>query len=356
MTLREAPTVTPADVERLWALATADCRWADEVRVARSGRYFDVTGPAPFDAEAIVLETEAHEFRDALARNDIEPVRASVVEYAGRLGLAIRPDSINERILGRAVLQVFAEESERAAAKVRAEVLPFTAPPSQDPDLDDLWTEEVDADASVGTRPAAPTAEAPLHSSKAPSQFAGLTIEQLWPSFTGDQVSSRAWKQAIADQSFGTMRAWVKGIGPSLPGAITSAPAAEFRRIMRRLPSNYAKCAAWRDLGFAEITAAVEGSSYKPLAITTWNRHVSVMSNFWEWLLRNEQVGAGKNPFDGLWIDADEDLSVLEGGSEDRAMWSDDQLRLLLASPLFAGCQSPHRRHKPGTLFIRDAL
>ena len=65
---------------------------------------------------------------------------------------------------------------------------------------------------------------------------------------------------------------------------------------------------------------------------------------------------AGKNPFEGLWIDADEDLSVLEGGSEDRAMWSSDQLNLLLASPLFAGCQSPYRRHKPGTLLIRDAL
>jgi hypothetical protein len=93
----------------------------------------------------------------------------------------------------------------------------------------------------------------------------------------------------------------------------------------------------------------VAATNHKPVAITTWNRHVSVMSAFWTWCVRNELVAPGKSPFDGLWIDTDEDLSVLEGGSEERTMWSEDQMRVLFASPLFTGCQSLHRRHKPGS-------
>lgn len=55
-------------------------------------------------------------------------------------------------------------------------------------------------------------------------------------------------------------------------------------------------------------------------------------------------------------MEADTDLDVTQGGSQERSMWSEEQLRLLLASPLFLGCLSPSRRHKPGTLLIRDAL
>lgn len=249
MALRETPTITPGDVEKLWAMASADCRWADEVQVARSGRYFDVTGPAPVDADAVLFETEAHDFRDALARNDIECVRSNVADYAARLGLVIKPDSIDERILGRAVLQVFAGESERAAASVRAKVLPFT-PAACDHDFDDDRQDYADTAASLVDRPATRNIGCSAHIAGAASRFAGMSIEQLWPSFAADQVSSRTWKKAIADQSFGTMRAWVKAVGSSRPGEITSAPAAEFRRVMRRLPSNYAKCAAWRDLGY----------------------------------------------------------------------------------------------------------
>ena len=79
-----------------------------------------------------------------------------------------------------------------------------------------------------------------------PARLIGLTIQELWPTFAADQVRGATWKRKIADQSFGTMRAWVKAIGDTLPELITPAPAMEFQRIMRRLPGNYAKCSAWR--------------------------------------------------------------------------------------------------------------
>ena len=118
--VREAPSITPAAVERvhgLWWPRSAPGRTRS--RSARSGRYFDVEGPAPADVDAVLFETGAHEYRDALARNDVAPVRKQIVDYSARLGLAAPPGSLDERILGRAVLRAFAEAGERSAERVR---------------------------------------------------------------------------------------------------------------------------------------------------------------------------------------------------------------------------------------------
>ena len=125
---------------------------------------------------------------------------------------------------------------------------------------------------------------------------------------------------------------------------------------MRQLPGTYAKCSAWQKLSFAAIIAQVAGSDYKPVAITTLNWHISVLSAFHDWAVRNELTPVKDNPVKGLWIAVDADLDIAEGGSQERAMWSEEQLRALLSSPLFLGCRSPSRRHKPGPLVIRDAL
>jgi integrase len=39
-----------------------------------------------------------------------------------------------------------------------------------------------------------------------------------------------------------------------------------------------------------------------------------------------------------------------------RSAWSDNHIAALLASPVYRGCGSPHRRWKPGDLVIRDSL
>ena len=356
--MREVPTITPAAVEQLMAMLARDCAWADEVQFARAGRYFDVEGPAPADMDAIRFESEAHEFRQALACNDISSVHNQIARYAGKLGMTPGPGSLDERIIGRAVLRGFAEASELAASRLRAGM-----PSSED--------SAVQQDATVADRFQASLAEAktfnivdpdgrdtcePALTRSSPSRFTGLTIQQLWPTFCEDRVASLEWKRKIAQQSFGTMRAWVEVNGDGSPEAITCAPASEFRRVMRRLPGNYSKCKDWAGFSFAQIIARVTGTDYKPLAVTTWNRHVSVMSSFHEWIVRNELTSVIKNPFVGLRIEADEDLDVMEGGSQDRSMWSEDRLRALFASPLFLGCRSPYRRHQSGTLLIRDPL
>ena len=112
-------------------------------------------------------------------------------------------------------------------------------------------------------------------------------------------------------------------------------------------------------LSFAELTAHVAGTRYKPLAITTWNRHVSGNERVLEsGRVSNELVVGGKNPFDGA-LDrrGGRPLGVMAGGSEDRSMWSDEQLTCpfqLTTVLRAAGC--PFRRQKPGSLMIRDPL
>ena len=289
-TMQELPSITPAAVERLMAVLARECAWADEVRFARSGRYFDVEGPAPADFDAIRFEAEAEDCRRALTRNDMTSVREQVARYAGQLGLTVAPGSLDERIIGRAVLRGFAEASETAAARVRADgAACASAPEPTCPHaLQSIVTEPSSPAAAIDMLPV-PTG-APL------PRFAGQTILQLWPSFCEDQVSSRKWKKQIAAQSFGTMRAWVKVNGDGLPNTITSAPAAEFRRVMRQLPGHYAKCSAWQDLSFDGIIERVAGSEYKPIAVTTLNRHLSVLATFHDWLVRNELTPVVSNP------------------------------------------------------------
>ncbi len=89
--LRENPSVTREHVEKLLSLLDANCCWADEVALARNGGFFHHSGAAPQNADEIVLETFVHDYRAALARNDVSSVRNSAQRYATRLGLEVKP-------------------------------------------------------------------------------------------------------------------------------------------------------------------------------------------------------------------------------------------------------------------------
>lgn len=94
----------------------------------------------------------------------------------------------------------------------------------------------------------------------------------------------------------------------------------------------------------------------KRTARKTWNRHLSMLSEFWKWGKLNALTfPTAPNPFEQFFLIVD-DEPVSEGGSEERKPWREEAMRALFASPLFTGCRSPGRRYVPGNLVIRDAL
>jgi hypothetical protein len=123
--LRSDTTITPQQIKQLLSTVRAECDWADEVRLARSGALFDHAGDAPPDADALVMEVHADDYRNALARNDINSVRKQAQKYAKRLSIRIEPDTLDEQLIGRAVLRAYAESCTKAANDSRTRVAPF---------------------------------------------------------------------------------------------------------------------------------------------------------------------------------------------------------------------------------------
>ncbi len=371
--LRENPSVTRDHVDKLLSLLDADCCWADEVALARNGGFFDHRGAAPQNADEIVLETFVHDYRAALARNDVSDVRDSVQRYATRLGLEVKPDSLDEKILGRAILKAYADSCEisAATAKEMRQVLEpedfgptFEGAPTPDPSEQaqtsaHVFLHEEFSPPSVVTMPsgeAIGSEATPIDEDESEQPNARQLIETLWKAFTKDQRQKKKWGKKYAGQSFGTMRLWRRIFGERRPLRIGAADAEAFSRLLLSLPGNYSKSKAWQGMELREVAEASKGKGLKPIGYTTCNRHFSVMTAFFDWAIRNELFDKSDNPFKGLWIEPDEDLDPMEGGSAKRKMWEIEQLRALFCSPLFLGCQSEARRHKPGTLVIRDPL
>jgi integrase len=371
--LRMNPGVTRDHVDKILSMLDSDCRWADDVRMAQNGAFFDRHGAPPPDADEAVLESYAHDYRVALARNDISDVRDSVQKYAKRLGLEVSTGSLDEKILGRANLQAYADSCEASAATAK-EMRRVLEPEDLGPTFDDLpsrapveqsqmsASDFVESEASlpqVATLPASEAGDAeatPTEEDESGQPNARQSIETLWSAFTKDQAQKQKWGKNCARQSFGTMRLWRAIIGERRPLRIGPADAETFSRLLLSLPGNYAKSRDSAEMSLREIAEACKGKALKQLGFTTCNRHFSVMIAFFDWAIRNELVERSENPFSGLWIEPDEDLDPMPGGSAKRKMWENDRLRALFESPLFVGCQSEARRHKPGTLVIRDAL
>ncbi|KKN50007.1 hypothetical protein LCGC14_0637210, partial [marine sediment metagenome] len=135
-TVLQEPTLRREQIDRLLENAAADIAWADEIRLARNGSIFDHHGSPPLDADALVLESEAQTWRKELARNDVSSIQGMAHRCADRMGLNIRPGSVDERLIGRALLKLLAENAEQTAETLRREVYPFLH--SRELDHDDL--------------------------------------------------------------------------------------------------------------------------------------------------------------------------------------------------------------------------
>ena len=402
--VREDPGLTAEQCQSLLAMVRLRCDHADEVRLARNGCLFDIHGPAPDDAEAIICETFSYEIRSALARNDVSEHVARVADYAASLGLEMKVGSLTERMMARTIMRGLADSYDAAAIRFKEEVLPFRLENvehefdderlgypfegSIPPDCDEVDDPSVFLDMS-NKEPISPKAQ-PLgsmdegagpeagRSEQRTAPSSGRTLDDLWSLFTADLVETGQWSKDNAKQSRSTSSAWASLFGDLDVREIGTRHGAEFRRTMIGLPALYAKAPCWRGRPLRDVaeerrkivvdddtdllrtlTTRDKGRepSLKRLSTTTFNRHVSALTRFWTWVRQNEYVdAAAPNPFAGLWLEIKEDTPAAEGGKAEWPMWTDAQLKILFGSPLYSGCASPHRRHKSGKTIVRDAL
>lgn len=395
----DEPTITKEQIDEMVRLAIESMAWEDEILLARTGRFITVEGTAPKDAEAIVLETYAEEYRADITRNNILPVRHMIDKYAGKLGLKVAPDSLDEMLVGRALLKAVAESLDGAAARFRREILPYL--PDTDGSLmwdqlqilDELGAQigKSSAEAqpqNVHSFPDMPSAENPagagiessvlgsmLPFSSELAQFpeaTTLTFGSAWEAFCEDKTGRQdASKEALRHQR-SSVKLWIQIEGDRPIGVYRKSDAAHFRQKFAQLPDNYHRDKVYRNKSIDEIIELAKAREEKhqrkmrekkgddeyvpPLVkrVTrkTVNRHISALSSIFKWC-----VESGKLPqsYEGIFskLIKHEKKSKYKL-QEERLIWTRSDVKKFFTSPLYKGCFSPARRSKPGNVVLRD--
>lgn len=105
-----APTLTRSEVEAIVVPWLERWSWRDEVHLAVGEPLVHSDTPLPPGAEDAILETLAHDYREALARNDLSMVRTLATELAEQHDIA--PDSVDAKVLARTLLRGIVENTD----------------------------------------------------------------------------------------------------------------------------------------------------------------------------------------------------------------------------------------------------
>jgi len=395
----DEPTITKEQIDEMVRLAIESMAWEDEVLLARTGRFFRVEGTAPKDAEAIVLETYAEDYRADIARNNILPVRHMIEKYTRKLGLKVVPDSLDEMLVGRALLKAVAESLDGAAARFRSEILPYLP----DTDGSRMWEElqildgleaqlrqspaeaqpqEVSSSSGVSSTeilvedarrtPAQLGMLPPPHALADFPEATTLTFSKAWDEYCEDMTARQeASKDALRHQR-SSIKLWIQIEGDRPIGIYRKTDAAHFRQKIAQLPDNYHRDKIYRDKSVDKIIELAKAKEEKhqrkmrekkghdehvPPLITrvapkTINRHISALSSIFKWC-----VESGKLPqsYEGLFskLIKQEKKSKYKL-QEERLIWTRSDVKKFFTSPLYTGCYSRGRRSRPGSVILRD--
>lgn len=115
---------------------------------------------------------------------------------------------------------------------------------------------------------------------------------------------------------------------------------------MQDLPADYGKAAKYRGLTAQDVAERTKTEDLRRLSPRTVQRHFAALSTLWQAAIEQEGVKAN--------IFSDWKFAASKRARDQRQMWKTDELRELFATPIWAGCQSEHRRSKPGKLIQRD--
>ena len=183
-------------------------------------------------------------------------------------------------------------------------------------------------------------------------EVAEPTFLAHWADFVADKRSLGDWKVDMAANASASQRTFVALIGDVPASAITRTVAATYRSDLLTLPRDYDKAARWRSLTLPEVVEIVRRaqSSEPPekirtLSTTTTNKHLTNLSTYWGWLQDTGRIAESlANPFAKL------KTKRLRGRAARklRPMWPTELETRLFSSPVWTGCQSIHRRSRPG--------
>lgn len=326
--LREDPTVTRKQIEDIVASLAEDGEFADEVRLARTGALFDHHGDAPLDADALVLETFADEYRSDLARNQTDRVHGLVQQRAALVGLDIEPGSINEKLIGRAILKECIRSFEASASQARDHlaclypdlVEPAAVPPS--------LPVAAPAEGTTGQKLAAP----------------GETIMELYDTFKKEKAATAnadTW-----DQNRKIVQRFAEFIGEtSHISAINRKAIRDWKQGLGKWPVKAADVKEFKNLSFREILEANKVVKKSTIAAANINKYLAAVGSFASWLLTNDYIE--NDVMKGMYLPKDKKAKPV-------LPYKEPQIEEIFKSPLFDKCAGDGLEHVKGDVTIRD--
>ena len=174
------------------------------------------------------------------------------------------------------------------------------------------------------------------------------TLGAASAAFVEQQLAANHWDEQTAHQSRKSYKLFGAVAGDKPLGAYTRQDAATFKNTLERLPADYGKAPGFRGKSPLEIIGLDKERANKPerLSTRTVQRHLTALSTLWADAISQEYVTA--NFFSGF------KFSRQARAQDQRDMWESADLARLFATPVWSGCQSPHRRSAPGPFIIRD--
>lgn len=174
----------------------------------------------------------------------------------------------------------------------------------------------------------------------------GETIVELFERYAKEnpkRIAAATLAQARRD--IGT---FVELVGRDFPvSGIEKKSVREWKGLLQRYPVKAAEIAIFRGMSFKEAIEANERLEQPKPVIShkTVNRYMAGFGAFCNWLAAHDFIAS--NPFTDMYLSVDKTRTNAK-------VFTADQLKVLLASPLFTGCKNEVKWHEPGAHLIRD--
>lgn len=158
----------------------------------------------------------------------------------------------------------------------------------------------------------------------------------------------KAISQATLTQARRDIGTFIELVGEDFPvSKLDKKAVREWKSLLQAYPVKAAEIAIFKGMSFREIIEA-NGRSKEPkrvITAKTVNRYLAAFGAFCNWLTAHDYIPA--NPFTDMYLSVDKTKTNVRP-------FTDEERKVLFASPLFTGCKNEVKWHVEGDHLIRD--
>lgn len=172
----------------------------------------------------------------------------------------------------------------------------------------------------------------------------GESVTELFDAFARDNPN-RSTPETLS-QSRTVLRLFSEFVGKDFPAsAISKKEVREWKAALRHYPVKATESREFRGKDFRQTVEANRKLGKRAISDKTLNRYLAALGIYCKWLVAHGYLNDA--PTAGMSIKIDK-------ATQKVFPYKPEHLSALFSSPLFVGCQSEEKAHKPGNLLIRD--